>query len=63
MGSIGTGKSVFEMQFLWEGLKSGETLSYDVMDKYFPRLHQYSGASAGKSSPKVGTCVKARPQS
>ena len=41
MGPIGTGKSVFAMQFLWEGLKGGETVSYDVMDKPFPMLRQY----------------------
>jgi len=41
MGLLGTGKTVFAMQFLWEGLKEGETVSYDVMDKPFPRLRQY----------------------
>ena len=29
------------MQFLWEGLKNGETVSFDVMDKPFPRLRWY----------------------
>jgi len=43
-GPIGTGKSVFAMQFLWEGLKNGEAVSYDVFDKPFPRLRQYFGS-------------------
>jgi KaiC/GvpD/RAD55 family RecA-like ATPase len=40
-GPSGTGKTVFAMQFIWEGLKQGETVSYDVMDKPFPRLIAY----------------------
>jgi circadian clock protein KaiC len=41
MGPLGTGKTVFAMQFLWEGLRNSETVSYDVMDKPFTRLRQY----------------------
>ncbi|WP_455368012.1 RAD55 family ATPase [[Eubacterium] cellulosolvens] len=40
-GPAGTGKTAFAMQFLWEGLKNGETVSFDVMDKPFPRLRWY----------------------
>jgi len=40
-GPPGTGKTVFAMQFLWQGLLEDETVSYDVMDKPFPRLRQY----------------------
>ncbi len=40
-GPPGTGKTVFAMQFLWQGLKEGETVAYDVMDKPFPRLAAY----------------------
>jgi len=40
-GPPGTGKTVFAMQFLWQGLKEGETVAYDVMDKPFPRLTAY----------------------
>lgn len=40
-GSVGTGKTVFAMQFLWQGLQQGETVAYDVMDKPFPRLISY----------------------
>ncbi len=40
-GLPGTGKTVFAMQFLWEGLKNGEAVSFDVMDKPFPRLRWY----------------------
>jgi len=40
-GPPGTGKSVFAMQFLWEGLKNGEAAAYDVFDKPFPRLRWY----------------------
>ncbi len=40
-GSPGTGKTVFAMQFLWQGLREGETVAYDVMDKPFPRLIAY----------------------
>ena len=34
-GSPGTGKTVFAMQFLWQGLQEGETVSFDVMNKPF----------------------------
>ncbi len=40
-GPPGSGKTVFAMQFLWQGLLSGETVSFDVMDKPFPRLRAY----------------------
>jgi len=40
-GPLGTGKTVFAMQFLWQGLLKGEAVSYDVMDKPFPRLRAY----------------------
>ncbi len=40
-GLPGTGKTVFAMQFLWQGLQEGETVSFDVMDKPFPRLRWY----------------------
>lgn len=40
-GLPGTGKTVFAMQFLWQGLREGETVAYDVMDKPFPRLIFY----------------------
>lgn len=40
-GPPGTGKTVFAMQFLWQGLKNGETVAFDVMDKPFPRLRAY----------------------
>jgi circadian clock protein KaiC len=40
-GPPGTGKTVFAMQFLWQGLLEGEAVSFDVMDKPFPRLRAY----------------------
>lgn len=40
-GPVGTGKTVFAMQFLWKGLQEGETVAYDVMDKPFSRLISY----------------------
>jgi len=40
-GPLGTGKTVFAMQFLWRGLQEGETVAYDVMDKPFQRLISY----------------------
>jgi len=40
-GPPGTGKTVFAMQFLWQGLLKGEAVSFDVMDKPFPRLRSY----------------------
>lgn len=40
-GPPGTGKTVFAMQFLWQGLLKGETVSFDVLDKPFPRLRLY----------------------
>lgn len=40
-GPPGAGKTVFAMQFLWQGLSNGETVSFDVLDKPFPRLRWY----------------------
>lgn len=40
-GPPGVGKTVFAMQFLWQGLLDGEAVSFDVMDKPFPRLRAY----------------------
>lgn len=40
-GPVGTGKTVFAMQFLWQGLQEGELVSFDVLDKPFPRLRWY----------------------
>jgi len=40
-GPVGTGKTVFAMQFLWQGLQEGEIVAFDVMDKPFPRLISY----------------------
>jgi circadian clock protein KaiC len=40
-GPPGTGKTVFAMQFLWQGLLQGEAVSFDVLDKPFPRLRWY----------------------
>jgi len=40
-GPPGAGKTVFAMQFLWQGLQEGETVAFDVMDKPFPRLRAY----------------------
>ena len=40
-GPLDTGKTVFAMQFLWQGLQEGETVSFDVFDKPFPRLRWY----------------------
>jgi len=40
-GPVGSGKTVFAMQFLWQGLQEGETVSFDVLDKPFPRLRWY----------------------
>jgi circadian clock protein KaiC len=40
-GSPGTGRTVFAMQFLWQGLQEDETVAYDVMNKPFPRLRSY----------------------
>lgn len=40
-GSPGTGKTVFAMQFLWQGLQQGENVAYDVTDKPFTRLIMY----------------------
>lgn len=40
-GPVGSGKTVFAMQFLWQGLQEEETVSFDVMDKPFPRLRWY----------------------
>jgi circadian clock protein KaiC len=40
-GLPGTGKTVFAMQFLWQGLSEGEAVAFDVMDKPFSRLMTY----------------------
>jgi len=40
-GSPGTGRTVFAMKFLWQGLQEGEAVSFDIMNKPFPRLRAY----------------------
>jgi KaiC/GvpD/RAD55 family RecA-like ATPase len=40
-GPLGVGKTVFALQFLWQGLQKGETVAFDAMDKPFPRLISY----------------------
>jgi len=37
-GPPGTIRTVFAMQFLWQGLQEGEATSFHVMNKMFPRL-------------------------
>ena len=63
-GPLGTGKTVFAMQFLWEGLKNGETVSYDVMDKPFERLRWYFksfGWDIGRYEPQKFISIQAFP--
>lgn len=40
-GPPGSGKTVFAMQFLWQGLQDGETVSYDVFDRPWTLMRQY----------------------
>ncbi len=50
-GSPGTGRTVFAMQFLWQGLREGEAVSFDVMNKPFPRLRAYFRSFGWDISP------------
>lgn len=54
-GLPGTGKTVFAMQFLWQGLREGETVAYDVMDKPFPRLIFYFKSFGWNIEPYIET--------
>jgi len=58
-GLPGTGKTVFAMQFLWQGLQEGETVAFDVMDKPFPRLRDYFKSFGWDIEPyeKVGKFI------
>lgn len=40
-GHPGTGRTVFAMQFLWQGLQESEAVAFDVINKPFPRLRTY----------------------
>jgi len=40
-GPPSTGKTIFAMQFLWQGLQERETVAFDAIDKSFPRLRAY----------------------
>ena len=40
-GPPGSGKTVFAMQFLWKGLQSGETVSYQTHDRPWPHVRSY----------------------
>jgi len=53
-GPPGTGKSVLAMQFILEGLKNGEVVSYDVFDKPFPRLRWYFKSFGWDIEPHEG---------
>ena len=41
VGPPGSGKTVFAMQFLWEGIKSGETVAYDAIDRPWTHMRRY----------------------
>jgi KaiC/GvpD/RAD55 family RecA-like ATPase len=40
-GPIGSGKTVFAMHFLVEGLRGGERVAHDVMDRPWPQARKY----------------------
>ncbi len=40
-GPVGTGKTVFAMQFLWQEVQSRESVAFDVMNKPFSGLMSY----------------------
>jgi len=40
-GPPGTGKTVFSLQFLWAGLRAGETVAYNAADRPYPQIRGY----------------------
>jgi KaiC/GvpD/RAD55 family RecA-like ATPase len=50
-GHPGTGRTVFAMQFLWQGLQEEETVAFDVMNKPFPRLRAYFNSFGWNITP------------
>ena len=40
-GPTWTGRIVYALRFLWQGLQEGETVDFDTMNKPFPRLRAY----------------------
>lgn len=40
-GPPGTGKTVFSLQFLWAGLRAGETVAYNAADRPYPQIRRY----------------------
>lgn len=50
-GSPGTGRTVFAMQFLWQGLQEGETVAFDVMNKPISRLRVYFNSFGWNITP------------
>jgi KaiC/GvpD/RAD55 family RecA-like ATPase len=40
-GAPGTGKTVFALQFLWAGLKAGESVAFNAGDRPFAQIRRY----------------------
>jgi circadian clock protein KaiC len=53
LGPPGAGKTVFTMQFLWAGLRAGETVSYGVFDRPWPKLQAYFESFGWDAGEKV----------
>lgn len=53
-GRPGTGRTVFAMHFLWQGLQEDEAVAFDVMNKPFPRLRAYFQSFGWDITPYEG---------
>ncbi len=50
-GPPGTGKTVFALQFLWAGLRAGETVACNASDRPFGQVRDYFGSFGWDVAP------------
>jgi KaiC domain protein len=54
IGTYGTGKTTFSLQFVWEGLKNGETVIYISLEEREERILRYMEQKGWDVKPYMG---------
>jgi len=54
IGTYGTGKTTFALQFVWEGIKSGENVIYISLEEREDRIYRYMEQKGWDIAPYVG---------
>jgi KaiC domain protein len=57
IGTYGTGKTTFALQFIWEGLKNGENVIYISLEENEDRILLYMKEKNWDISPYMGTAL------